>query len=57
MRSIFAPIIVAGMFIYSEITLGHGTESHASESQAIEQSPATNSAATLPSKEQSIQAP
>jgi uncharacterized membrane protein len=37
MKLISTSILVAGLFVFSDITLGHGTESHAEESQAVEQ--------------------
>ena len=49
MRFPFFSILIAGMFIFSEIALGHGTENHAEESQAIEQSNDSVPAATMSS--------
>lgn len=56
MRFLFAPVLIAGLFIFSEITLGHGTESHAEETQKVDQSPAESTDVTTSSDDHSVEA-
>lgn len=49
MRFNYISILIAGLFVFSEIALGHGTENHAEESQATEQSNDSVPAATMSS--------
>ena len=56
MRNLFASVLIAGLFVFSEISLGHGTEDHTEESQAVEQFPATKSVATSSTDDQLIEA-
>jgi uncharacterized membrane protein len=53
MRLISTSIWVAGLFVLSDVTLGHGTESHAEESQAVEQPTITGSASDISAGDQS----
>jgi len=55
MRKLFTSVLIAGLFVFSEISLGHGTESHVEESQAVEQSPATSPVATSSTDDQLIE--
>ncbi len=56
MRFLFASVLIAGLFIFSAITLGHGTESHAEEIQKVDQLPAESPEVTTSSDDQSVEA-
>ena len=56
MRNFFAAVLIAGLFLSSEISLGHGTEDHTEDSQAAEQLPATNPVATSSTEDQLLEA-
>ena len=48
-RLSLAFVLVAGSLVFSELSLGHGSEKHEEENQAIEQAPATNPVSTIAS--------
>ena len=52
MRFHFMFILIAGLIVFAEVTLGHGTESHVEESQAVEQPPATSPVVTSSTDDQ-----
>ena len=53
MKFSFTFVLIAGLLLVSEITLGHGTEKHAEESQAVEQTPAASPAVSISEDAQS----
>ena len=57
MRLLYAHVFIAGLLLFSEATLGHGTESHAEESQAIEQPTDAAPAVNISSDNQPDEAP
>ncbi len=57
MKLISTSILVAGLFVFSDITFGHGTETHAAESQAVEQTDVTSPASDISAGDQLEEAP
>ncbi len=57
MKLISTSILVAGLLVFSDITLGHGTESHAEENQSVEQPAVKSSASDISVVDQSDEAP